>query len=129
MQNFIKELMHKLTEKFGNILILVLIITLSISLLNSFNNFQAASGQIKKEEERLDRISAENQKLKKQLEEVHSQDYIEKQLRDTLGMSKSGEIVLIMPDEEVVKRFAPEFENEVETLPDPNWKKWLHLFF
>ena len=43
-------------------------------------------------------------------------------------MAKEGEIVVILPDPETVRKFAPSIYTEEEPLPDPNWKKWLKLF-
>ncbi len=43
-------------------------------------------------------------------------------------MAKEGEIIIVLPDEEILGTLAPNLEEEEEALPDPNWKKWLKLF-
>ena len=43
-------------------------------------------------------------------------------------MAKEGEIVVILPDEHILRKLAPDREIEEEVLPDPNWKKWMKLF-
>jgi hypothetical protein len=70
-----------------------------------------------------------NAELGKRLAEVKSQDYIEKQLRDKLGLAKPGEIVVVMPDADTLRKLAPKPVEEEAVLPDPTWKKWLRLFF
>ena len=67
--------------------------------------------------------------MQEKLDKVQSEEFIEKQLRDILGMVREGEIVIILPEDDIVRSFAPKFEKEEEVLPDPNWKKWLKLFF
>ncbi len=84
--------------------------------------------KIEKEKEKIEKLKQENEELQKNLEIVKSEEFIEKQLRDKLGMAKEGEIVVILPDAEEVKKFAPRIDEEEEVLPDPNWKKWIHLF-
>ena len=128
MQFMFKGIIQKGIEKFGNLFLVLLLMIVGISVVRSISNYREASRQIKSEEKKLDSIAKENQNLREELEKVHSVGFIEKQLRDTLGLAKDGEIVLILPDEEVVKKFAPEYDEEEETLPDPNWKQWLNLF-
>ena len=62
------------------------------------------------------------------MEKVQSDIYIEKQMRDKLGLAKEEEVVIIMPDEEILRKLAPTYPEEEQTLPDPNWKKWAQLF-
>lgn len=74
-------------------------------------------------EVREKRIAAEkeNQELKKKLEFAQSPEFVEKQARDKLGLTKPGETVVILPPLEATQTAV------VENLP--NWKKWLQLFF
>ena len=118
----------KIYEKFVSLILLILLLILSLSLFRSISKTKQNALLIKKERDRVEALSKEKQRLEEELQKVHSEEYIEKQLRDTLGLAKDGEIVLILPDEEVVKKFAPEYDEEEETLPDPNWKKWAKMF-
>ena len=67
--------------------------------------------------------------MEQRLAEVKGEEYIEKQLRDNLGLAKEGEIVVVLPDEEILRKIAPSVPEEEDILPDPTWKKWLKLFF
>jgi 2-phospho-L-lactate guanylyltransferase (CobY/MobA/RfbA family) len=73
-------------------------------------------------------LQRENRKLKRDLQEKESEEFIEKELRNKLNLAKKGEIVVVLPDEEILRKLAPERVEEEEALPDPNWKKWLKLF-
>ena len=41
---------------------------------------------------------------------------------------KDGETIVVLPEEETLRKMAPRFEREEEVLPDPTWKKWVKLF-
>jgi len=74
------------------------------------------------------KIREENEELEAKLEILRSDEYQEKQLRDKLGLAKEGELIVVLPEDEVLRNLAPKHVEEEETLPDPNWKKWAHLF-
>jgi phosphoglycerate-specific signal transduction histidine kinase len=84
--------------------------------------------KIEKEKEKIEKLKKEKEELQKDVEMARSEEFIEKQLRDNLGLAKEGEIVVILPDYETVKKFAPGIEEEEDLLPEPNWKKWVNLF-
>ncbi|KKQ53081.1 hypothetical protein A2865_04295 [Candidatus Woesebacteria bacterium RIFCSPHIGHO2_01_FULL_39_17] len=118
----------KIYEKFVSLILLILLLILSLSLFRSISKTKQNALLIKKERDRVEALSKEKQRLEEELQKVHSEEYIEKQLRDKLGLAKEGEIIVILPEDSVVRKFAPKVEEEEEVLPDPNWKKWLQLF-
>ncbi len=83
---------------------------------------------IKKEETRLVKLRKENEELKKRAEEVGKDIFFEKEARNKLGLGKEGETIVVLPDDETLRKLALKREEEQDTLPDPNWKKWLKLF-
>jgi cell division protein FtsB len=99
-----------------------------LSLVRSMGKAREVGRVIKEKEERIKKMEAKNEEVKKKLEEAKSDAYIEKKLRDDLGMAKEGEIVFILPDEEVLRSLVPPLPEEVDVLPDPIWKKWFKLF-
>jgi hypothetical protein len=42
---------------------------------------------------------------------------------------KEGEVIVVLPDEDILRKLAPLLPTEENTLPEPNWKKWEKLFF
>ena len=105
-----------------------LFIFLSLSLIRNIIKISQAGKRIEEESRKVSKLEEENTELKKEIGEVSSEDYIEKELRDKLGLTKEGETIMVLPDESVIKSLAPKPEKEEETLPDPNWKRWLKLF-
>ncbi len=108
---------------------LLLLIGLATSLVRSYQKVVRTKAIIEREKDKIERLKKENTTLEEDLIRVKSAEYIESQLRDKLGLAKTGEIVLVLPDSETLKKLAPKMEEEEETLPDPPCKKWANLFF
>lgn len=100
-----------------------------LSLIRNISKIADAEKRISKAQERVEKLRKENEETERRLAEVRGEEYIEKQLRDKLGLAKEGEIVVVLPDEETLRKIAPGIAEEEDVLPDPIWKKWLKLFF
>ena len=117
-----------MTRRIKTYFLIVVLIFLSISIGRSIYKVQQAKARIEAQKQVVVKLKQENEDLVKQLALVQSPISIEKQYRDKLGLSKSGETVLILPDAEVLRRLAPTITEEEDILPDSNWKKWWKLF-
>jgi len=115
-------------RKFIAYIVLLLIVLLTVSLFKGIARVVVANKRITKAETIYKELEKERGKLEQDLSFVKSDEFVEKQLRDKLGLSKEGETILVLPDEETLKRLATATEHEEDRLPDPNWKKWLNLF-
>ncbi len=118
----------KIVNIIGLATALVLFLILLSSLTKSLKKLKEGENQISKNEIKLEKIRQENERLSSQLKIVQSDEYLEKQLRDKLGLAKEGEIVLVLPEASVVKKLSPQIPEEEEVKPKPNWQKWLELF-
>lgn len=116
-------------KSYSTYLAIVLTALFVLSLIRNFSKIGGAKKRIEAAEERVEKLREENEEAKKRLAEVKGEEYIEKQLRDKLGLAKEGEIVIVLPDEETLRKIAPSVSEEEDVLPDPTWKKWLKLFF
>lgn len=110
-------------------LVVFISIFLLLSLIKNLSWVLAARKSVEEEKTRLAQLKKENEKLKREAQEVAGSSFIEQQLRDKLGMAKRGEIVLVLPDEDTLRKLAPDIPSEEDFLPDPIWKQWLHLFY
>ncbi|OGM08060.1 hypothetical protein A2W13_02820 [Candidatus Woesebacteria bacterium RBG_16_36_11] len=115
-------------KKFSNYILIFFLLMFVLSLARNISKTKKAYTKISEEETRVNKLREENQNLQKQLEEMKSPEYIEKQIRNNLGLVKEGEIVVILPDEETLRSLAPQDEVEEDVLPEANWKRWLNLF-
>lgn len=128
-------MMKKTTKPVGNFKTIlkystwILIVILLVSTVKNISKAVGVRKQVQNERERVKKMEDDNIKLQTQIAQAQGQDYIDKQIRDKLGLTKEGETVVILPDENVVISLAPPATVDTETLPDPNWKKWQKLFF
>lgn len=123
---------EKLKEKlkvYSNYLFIFIFLLMLASLIRNILRVVESNKRIEKIQNRVEKLKKENEELEENLATTKSEEFIEKQLRDKLGLAKEGEIVIVLPDEEILGTLAPSLEEEEETLPDPNWKKWLKLFY
>ncbi|MDP3955137.1 MAG: septum formation initiator family protein [bacterium] len=86
------------------------------------------SGEMEKSQLALDKLKIKNEELKKQLEYVNSDIFIEKEARDKLGLGKAGETILILP-ENLEANIGVNPSEIRDNLNLPNWEKWWRLFF
>jgi cell division protein FtsB len=107
----------------------VLVVFLLISITKNIGRVMSIRRQVEEERVRVEKMEAENERVRAQIAEAQGADFIEKQIRDKLGLTKEGEAIVVLPDEAVLKSFAPARETDENALPDPNWMKWRNLFF
>lgn len=120
--------MKNITTKIAVYAIWVLILLLGISVVKSVGRAAQIRNQIQAEKDKIAKIQSEDDKLLEELAHAQSPDFIEKEVRDKLGLGKEGEAMVVLPDAETLRKLAPQMPVEADTLPDPNWKKWLKLF-
>lgn len=73
--------------------------------------------------EKLAEEQKESRFLKERLFNVKTNQFIEKEAREKLGMSRPGEYIVIAPTS------TPLNEERIEIDTKPNWLKWWKLFF
>lgn len=106
-----------------------IVILLTISTVRNIERALNIKKQVQDERDKVAKMEVENAQLQTQINEAQGQDFIDKEIRDKLGLSKEGETIVVMPDEAILKSLAPPKETNIEILPDPNWKKWEKMFF
>ena len=106
----------------------ILVVLLLISTVKNVSRVLNIRKQVEEERMRVEKMQADNTALQAQIAEAQGSDYIDKQIRNKLGLTKEGEVVVVLPEESVVRSLAPPETVDEEVLPDPNWRKWLKLF-
>lgn len=120
--------MKNITTKVAGYAIWCLILLLGVSLIKSVSRAGQIKAQIQSEKNKIAKIEVENNKLQAELLHTQSADFIEKEVRNKLGLGKEGEAIVVLPDVEILKKLSPEIPTEVDSLPDPIWRRWLKLF-
>jgi cell division protein FtsB len=111
------------------LVLLFLVITLGLSFFRNVSRINRIKKETEEAQINLNKVIMEGEDLKSRLSQSQDEFYIERQIRDKLGLAKDGEIVLILPPDETLRELAMDISEEDEVLPDPNWKKWIKIFF
>lgn len=117
-----------IVNKISHYVLLGVVILLAITLVKNILKSVEIKKRIETEKVKIEKMKQDNADLAQKVAEIQSQAYIEQQLRDKLGLAKPGEIVVVLPDTATLEKLAPDVAVEPETLPDPNWKRWIKLF-
>lgn len=127
-----QNLNSKPTEKpkhLVTIMAIFVIFFLGFSLIRNIGKVSKVKKEIKDREVRVSNLRNENDRLKKTLNDSQTGEFVEKQIRDKLGLAKQGEIVLVLPGSDLLMKLAPDLPKNEATLPLKNWEKWYRLFF
>lgn len=119
-----------LLPSIGKALLVLILIAAFVSVSRGVTRMLSSRDRVQNARERLEEAKRQQENLKAQLEDLNSNFYKEKVARDQLGLAKPGEIVIVLPEEDLLRRLSPR-ALEVENIksPEPNWKKWAKLFF
>lgn len=115
-------------SKYISLVIFVAIVLLSVSLARGVIKARLAAETIEQAKIDNKKLEQEIADLRDDLGNAQSEEFIESQLRDGLGMAKRGEVVVVMPDEKYVRSLAPKMELNEQTEEKPNWQKWFDVF-
>lgn len=86
-------------------------------------NYKKSGSALSKLEEKLALEKKKNLYLKEKLFYVKTDQFVQDQAKNKLGMLKNGEYFVIAPT-------ATPLNSPVQTLnTEPNWRKWWKLFF
>ena len=100
-------------------------VAIAVNSTGNILKLWGAGSRLSEAEQTLVEKEAENATLKARLEEVKSDEFVEREARDKLGMVREGEILVVLPQTE--ESSNPQATN----LPDDstNWQKWMRLYF
>ena len=118
---------NKLRGYSNYILALVVLFSL-VSLIGNFIRIRRGSERLSETRSQIEILKEEQSKLLDQIAFAESTTYKEAQMRNSLGLAKEGEIVLVLPDDDVLRRLAPRIPEEPKEIPKENWEKWMELF-
>lgn len=120
--------LNQVIAKLGGYLVWLVLILLVFSVIRNLGRVAMVNAEIKKQQAVIAKMQAENAALTSEVNDAQSQVFIEKQIRDKLGLAMPGEAIVILPDADTLRKLAPAQNTEQDTLPDPPWKKWIKLF-
>ena len=110
-------------NKLINWIIFIFLIALCVNLVNSWWRLYQRGDIIKEAEDNLLEVSEKQEELKRNLAKAQSTQFIEKQARDKLNLSREGETLIILPPITPIIEITPTI-----TPAYANWEKWVNLF-
>jgi cell division protein FtsB len=119
---------NRVKDKIATILLIIVSILFVTSLIQTIMKVRKMNKEIASRESQLDSLKKDEDALKKKYEEITSPEYMEKQLRNQLNLAKENEIVLVLPEDEILKKLVPPDDQEVTYDARSNWRKWYELF-
>ena len=103
--------------------LLLLTIFLFINVVRSFKLITMRGMDVRDIQNKLQEEKERQENLKRQLAQVESNQYIEREARNKLNLGKEGEIILLLPS------ISPIYEPTPTPLDySANWQKWIGLF-
>ncbi len=127
LERYLESAKGKLKSYWRYFMIFVVFLAL-LSLIRNVLKVSRANKQIHDAQVKVEDLRLENENFKAEVEHLESEEFVEKQIRDKLGLAKEGEIIVVLPEDEILRKLAPRRIEEEQILPDPNWKKWIQLF-
>lgn len=105
---------------------------LALQISRNLLTLWSAKDRVAEAETRLSELEQKNRLLKEKQREATTPEFVERQAREKLGLVKKGEVILVLPQEEV-KKLAESLREEylkpeVATSEIPNWQRWWRLF-
>ena len=116
-------------RRLSGYLFVVFAMFLTFSLFKTGMRVKNSENRIKVARMQIEKLKEENQKLSQTLENEGSSYYLEKRIRDELGMVKVGEKIVVLPEEEKLRSVRVFGESAVGGVElKRNWEKWMELF-
>jgi cell division protein FtsB len=111
------------------IIFLVFSLTLLVRMSQSTYEIWKKRDIVAVRKSELSAVEEENRKLKRELENVQSDEFVEKQARNTLGLVKPGEIVVLLTTPVPTPGIKPPLQTGSTAKNGPVWRQWLSLFY
>lgn len=115
-------------KKILRLLIFALGIYLIISLVQQIFSLWRAEERIKIAQKKVEEAREENEDLAEELKYVQSEEFVEKEARDKLGMGKEGETIVVLSQDLIEKEVAKVKKEQEEPEKIPNWQQWKEVF-
>ena len=108
------------------IIFVVPLLLIATRLTRRIHLWYQAKKEINQLSNQIIKLEEENRSLIKKREYYQSEEFIHREAREKLGMTKENELILIIPTPPDLSILKPKGEKYDQL---PPWKQWQHLFF
>lgn len=106
--------------------IIVIILLVAYNLIVQITDAVRSGERLSQAADKVYQLEKKNKELRQKLLQIGSSEFIEEQARNKLGLAKTGETVVIIPDEKIKQILGATESAQVRL---PNWLGWLKVFF
>lgn len=108
-------------------LIILVSLVVAYNLLTQIMGAAKYGERLSQAAETLYELEIKNKELKKKLSDIQSPEFIEKEARNKLGLSKKGETVVVITEEKIKQILGA--SGSAQEVRLPNWLGWFRVFF
>lgn len=105
-------------------LLIILLTIFSLRVGNNVYRLYKNGERINETQTELDKAKQKNEQLKKQLAQVQTPEFMERQAKEKLGYGHENEEILVLPEQYQ----KPETGNNSGNKTEPNWVLWRKLY-
>ncbi len=106
------------------LLVFLVSILLVVNSTKRLISFKTTSQKVAEAEAQLEQLKSDNEALMQELEYKKSNEFLEAEIRDKLGLAREGEAIVVLP-----KKDDERLKTNDERHNKQNWQKWWELFF
>lgn len=106
---------------------ILITLIIALNLLKQISDTLKSSERLSLMVDDIQKLEIKNKELKKKLTEIKSQEFVEEQARNKLGLVKAGEIVVIIAQDRIKQILG--VSSSAQQVRLPNWQGWLKLFW
>lgn len=126
--NWVNNLLYThMKQKIIRIFTLIIGVFLVISLTRSIIDLWQKGSAYDREEQRFAKARLENEQLISQYERIQTPEYVEQEARDKLGLTKEGEIVVVLPQDTALTE--KDMNPSIDLTNLPIWQQWIKVLF
>lgn len=108
----------------------IMIFVFLSSLVRDAFRFYSFQSSLESAEKELRSLQREGEDLEAKKRYLTSDGYKEIQIRDKLGLAKENELVIVLPNPEILRKLSPRVVQQEEfDLPQKSWEMWKDIFF
>lgn len=109
--------------------VLLVLIVFAVSLGGDIVKLMSFEKGLDETNQKIAELEEKKSELEARRRYLASESYQEIQIRNKLGMAKEGEIVVVLPGEDILRKLSPrKFETNNTELSLENWEKWFYVF-
>jgi cell division protein FtsB len=117
-------------RKIGLFVITSVFLMIIYSLSRNLLDLLSLGGRVESAQAEVEEMRVENQRLQILAAEIKSGSRDEEYIRNSLGLVRPGETVVIIPEDYIEAREeVMRVENEEDATDWPVWRQWAELFF